>query len=215
MRYDLIIFDCDGVLVDSEPVVIRVFVEMLGELGYTVDYNQMLREFSGTSMVTKLEIMRERLAWSAPNEFAAAFTKRIAEEMERELKPVPGVQEALSAIPRPWCVASNGSHGEIRQRLRLTHLISYFEPHLFSALDVARTKPAPDVYLHAATSMGVAPARSAVIEDSVTGVAAGLQAGMAVFGYARFTDPETLRRAGARVFVEMSQLPALLQRPDA
>ena len=143
------------------------------------------------------------------------FREQVAEEMERGLKPVPGVQEALAAIPRPWCVASNGSPEEIRQRLSLTGLLSYFEPGLFSALDVARTKPAPDVYLHAAASMGVTPRRSAVIEDSVTGVDAGVHAGMAVFGYARFTDAEALRRAGARVFVEMSQLPAVLQIPDA
>jgi len=78
MRYDLIIFDCDGVLVDSEPIVIRAFVDMLGELGYILDYNEMLREFSGTSMATKLEIMRERLAWSAPAKFPGAFTRRIA-----------------------------------------------------------------------------------------------------------------------------------------
>jgi HAD superfamily hydrolase (TIGR01509 family) len=215
MRYDLIIFDCDGVLVDSEPIVIQVFVEMLHELGYALDYDETLREFSGTSMATKLEIMRERLAWSVPSEFPGAFTRRIAEEMDCKLKPVPGVREALAAIPRPWCVASNGSYAEIRQRLRLTDLLSYFEPCLFSALDVGRTKPAPDVYLHAAACMGVAPARCAVIEDSVTGVHAGVGAGMAVFGYARFTDPVALRRAGAQVFVEMAQLPPLLQRPDA
>jgi HAD superfamily hydrolase (TIGR01509 family) len=215
VRYDLIIFDCDGVLVDSESIVIRVFVEMLGELGYTLDHDRALREFTGTSMVAKLEFMRERLALSVPPKFSGDFTKRLAEEMERDLKPVPGILEALSAISRPWCVASNGSHEGMRQRLRLTGLIAYFEPYLFSALDVAHAKPAPDVYLHAAASMGVAAPRSAVVEDSVIGVEAGVRAGMTVFGYARITDSEALRRAGARVFQDISQLPALLQSPDA
>lgn len=210
MRYDLVIFDCDGVLVDSEPIVIGVFVEMLGELGIALDRTQALRELSGTTMGAKLEMMRARLGWTAPPGFPGEFTRRIAEGMERALKPVPGIQQALAAIPCLRCVASNGTLEEVRQRLHLAGLLPGFEPHLYSAQDMARPKPAPDVYLHAAAAMGVVPGRCAVVEDSVTGVEAGVRAGMAVFGYARHADPVLLREAGATVFASMAELPALL-----
>lgn len=210
MRFDLIIFDCDGVLVDSEPIVNRLFVEMLGERGFSLDYEQVLREFSGASMASRLDAMRHRLAWATPPEFVEAFDRRLAQAMERELRPVPGVQEALARLGGRWCVASNGSHQEMRARLGLTGLLHHFEPHLFSATEVARGKPAPDVYLHAARRMGVAPPRCAVIEDSLAGVQSGIQAGMQVFGYARLTSPSVLRDAGARVFEHMSELPRLL-----
>jgi len=130
--------------------------------------------------------------------------------MRRELRPVEGVAEALAQLRTPWCVASNGSHEDMRARLGLAGLLSQFEPHLFSASEVGRAKPHPDLFLHAARCMRAEPFRCAVIEDSVTGVQAGVRAGMAVFGYARLTAGESLRRAGAKVFAHMDELPSLL-----
>jgi HAD superfamily hydrolase (TIGR01509 family) len=207
----LVIFDCDGVLVDSEPIVNRVFVEMWAEIGFELDYERSLREFSGGSMSIRLEKTQSRLRWSAPPDFVGTFDRRLREVMRRELRPVPGVMEALAALRIPWCVASNGSHEDMQTRLGLAGLRPRFEPRLFSASEVGRGKPHPDVYLHAAHCMAVEPSRCAVVEDSVAGVQAGVQAGMAVYGYAPLTPSDALRRAGARVFTDMQELPSLLQ----
>jgi HAD superfamily hydrolase (TIGR01509 family) len=211
MRFDLIIFDCDGVLVDSEPIVNQLFVDMLGELGHTLDYEATLREFSGGAMSARMAITRQRLGWFPPAGFVADFDQRLLDAMRRELRAVPGVREMLDLLPGPWCVVSNGAYEDIRFRLECTGLLDDFEPYLFSASALARPKPAPDVFLHAAQSMAAAPQRCLVIEDSVTGVRAGVEAGMTVFGFARFTSADRLQQAGARVFERMSDLPALVE----
>jgi HAD superfamily hydrolase (TIGR01509 family) len=210
MRFDLIIFDCDGVLVDSEPIVNQLFVDMLAELGYALDYEATLREFSGGAMSTRMAITSQRLGWSPPAGFVGDFNRRLLDAMQRDLRAVPGVREALDLVPKPWCVVSNGAQEDIRFRLSRAGLLDDFEPYLFSASEVAQPKPAPDVFLHAARSMAVAPERCAVIEDSVTGVRAGAEAGMTVFGFARLTSAHQLQQAGAQVFERMSDLPALL-----
>ncbi|HEV8716949.1 MAG TPA: HAD family hydrolase [Candidatus Binatia bacterium] len=215
MRFDLIIFDCDGVLVDSEPLVNRVFVEMLGELGYRLDYEATLREFSGAVMSTRLAISQQRLGWSPPAGFTRDFERRLLEVMRRDLQAVPGIREALDRLRRPWCVVSNGTPNDMRFRLGLTGLLEAFEPYLCSASEVARPKPAPDVFLYAARAMGVSPERCAIIEDSVPGVHAGVEAGMAIFGFARLTSARRLQEAGAWVFERMVDLPTMLEGSSA
>jgi HAD superfamily hydrolase (TIGR01509 family) len=215
VRFDLIIFDCDGVLIDSEPIVNRVFVEMLSELGYALDYEATLREFSGAALSTRLETTQQRLGWSPPAGFVRDFEHRLLDTMRCNLQPVPGIREALNQLRRPWCVASNGAPDDMRFRLGRAELLKDFEPHLFSAIEVARPKPAPDLFLHAARSMGVLPAHCVIIEDSVTGVRAGVEAGMVVFGFARLTPSNLLQGAGARVFERMSDLPKLLEWSSA
>jgi HAD superfamily hydrolase (TIGR01509 family) len=212
-RFGLVIFDCDGVLVDSEPLVNRVFLGMLAELGYELDEAESLRELSGCSMAARLAVVGARLGWSPPPGFEAEFHRRLAARVGRELEAVEGVREALAQLTAPTCVASNGSLEEIRMRLAAVGLLERFEAHLFSAIEVRRAKPAPDVYLHAAKAMGVEPARCAVVEDSVPGVRAAVAAGMAVFGYARLTAEAALREAGACTFHRMAELPALLGEP--
>ena len=209
-RWDLVIFDCDGVLVDSEPLVNRLFVDMLAERGYDLDYDATLREFSGAAMTTRLETSRRRLGWPVPAGFTEEFDRRLQAAMERELQSVPGVRAVLDGLQGARCVVSNGAHHHMRFRLGRVDLLAAFEPHLFSANEVARPKPAPDVFLHAARAMGAPPSRCAVIEDSVTGVRAAVDAGMTVFGFARLADPDALRTAGARVFERMDELPDLL-----
>jgi HAD superfamily hydrolase (TIGR01509 family) len=210
MRFDLIIFDSDGVLVDSEPIVNRVFVEMLGESGFTLDLHETLREFCGASMENRIKVAQERWGWKAPHGFVAAFESRLNVATEKELKSVPSVSEVLDKLQVPWCVASNGSHEDMRHRLSLAGILGRYSPTLFSAMDVPCAKPAPDVYIHAAKRMGVEPSRCAVVEDSLAGVQAGLGAGMVVFGYAGRTSSQILREAGARVFDSMPELPELL-----
>jgi HAD superfamily hydrolase (TIGR01509 family) len=209
---ELIIFDCDGVLVDSEPIINRVFVQMLAEYGHPLDYDLTLREFSGAAMADRLATMQRRLHWSPAPDFRSDFDRCLLDALERELRPVPGVLPVLHSLEWPWCVASNGSHDDLRTRLGLAGLLERFNPRLFSASEVAHAKPAPDLFLHAAAVMGATHDRCAVVEDSVRGVQAGLSAGMTVFGLARLASPDVLREAGAIVFEDMALLPDLLRR---
>jgi HAD superfamily hydrolase (TIGR01509 family) len=211
LNFDLIIFDCDGVLVDSEPIVNRVFVEMLEELGFTLDFEGSLREFAGSSMSNRLRVTQQRLGWVAPQDFSSHFDRRLNKVMESELRPVPGVAEVLGKLSLPWCVASNGGQEDMRFRLQKAGLLRWFDGKMFSASEVSEGKPAPDIFVHVAKRMGVEPSRCAVIEDSLPGVQAGVAAGMVVFGYARLTSHQTLQKAGARVFEGMTELPRLLE----
>jgi len=212
-QWDLVIFDCDGVLVDSEPIANRVFAEMLGEIGLPMSYDETMRTFVGRSMAACLDIMEQRLGRPAPAGFADAFHARTVTAFERDLRPVPGVEAALDALEAagvPICVASSGTHEKMRASLGLTGLLGRLEGRLFSATEVARAKPFPDVFLHAATRLGARPARCAVVEDTALGVTAAVAAGMTTFGYARLTDPQSLCAAGARVFTDMRDLARLL-----
>lgn len=212
MPVDLIIFDNDGVLVDSEPLVNRLFVEMLGELGHPLDYEHTLREFSGGTMAGRLAVIEPRLGWRAPAEFTAEYDRRLRVILERELRPVPGIRPVLSRLSCPWCVASNATLDDVRSRLGWAGLLADVAPPMFSATQVACGKPAPDLFLHAAATMGIPPARCVVVEDSVPGVQAAVAAGMPVLGFARLTSPDALRDAGAEVFDDMALLPRRLQR---
>ena len=211
MPFDLLILDCDGVLVDSEPIVNQVFVQMLSDRGFRLDLDETLREFAGSSLSNRLTVVGGRLGWAVPAEFIAAFEHRLAQQFHQKLRPVSGVADALTQLGGRRCVASNGSHADMRLRLGLVQLLQHFEPHLFSASEVARAKPHPDLFAHAARKMGAAAARCAVVEDSLAGVQAGIGAGMRVFGYAALTDASVLREAGAVVFDCMSELPNLVR----
>lgn len=211
--FDLIIFDCDGVLVDSEPLANRVWVEMLGEFGHFLDYDQSLAEFAGASMAARLRVFSERFGWTPPRNFPALFQTRLEKLMEQDLKPIEGIKEVLSSLRIPHCVASNGNPQEIAFRLAVCDLDQYFGDALFSATEVPRPKPHPDVFLAAAAAFHMVPDRCAVIEDSLPGVQAGVRAGMTVFGYAPHADAYRLQEAGAIVFSSMDQLPELLLVP--
>jgi HAD superfamily hydrolase (TIGR01509 family) len=212
LSFELVIFDCDGVLVDSEPIVNGVFVQMLAEEGFELDAERTLREFSGSTMANRLAVVGRRLRWSVPADFEAAFDERLRAAFRSRLRSVAGVAEAVARLGVPHCVASNGSRGDMEFRLGLAGLLPLFEPHLFSATQVARPKPAPDLFVHAARAMRTPPGLCAVVEDSLAGVQAGVSAGMRVFGYAALTGAPALLEAGATVFTEMSELPQLLGR---
>ena len=211
-RFDLVIFDSDGVLVDSEPLVNRVYTDLMRELGHEMDESAGLREFSGASMETRLAAFRRRFAWAPTPEFERSFRTRLATLVARELKPVAGIERALERVRVPICAASNGTTADMRERLSAVGLLPYFANALFSAPELGRPKPFPDVFVHAAQALGVEPARCAVVEDSLTGVHAGVAAGMTVFGYAAHSDAAALRQAGAVTFARMDDLPALLNR---
>jgi HAD superfamily hydrolase (TIGR01509 family) len=162
-------------------------------------------------MSSRLKVLGDRLGWVVPADFIVSFERRLAMDLRKKLLPVSGVREALAQLDGPRCIASNGSHAEIRFRLGLVELLHHFEPHLFSASEVARAKPHPDLFVYAAEKMGSAAARCAVVEDSLAGVQAAVRAGMRVFGYAALTDARVLREAGAVVFDHMSELPELVR----
>lgn len=210
-RFDLVIFDCDGVVVDSERIVQDVFGAFIRSLGARMSDAEMQERFLGLRLVECLGIV-ERLTGRPPP--AGALERYMAERdrvLREQVQPVAGVREVLEQLGIPYCIASSGDHAKMRTTLGTTGLLPFFEGRIFSATEVPRGKPAPDVFLHAASRMSVAPARSVVVEDSVNGVLAGCAAGMTVLGYAALTPPEKLRAAGAAyVFAAMHELPALL-----
>ncbi len=180
---DLVIFDCDGVLVDSEAIFARVLGECLTELDCPATAEEALLLGFGKNRDTLGAAVEARYGRSLSDEFFEAMRARTAVVLERELKPIPGVTELLAALRRARCVASNGHLQRVRERLALTGLLGFFDPHVFSAIQVAAGKPAPDLFLLAARQLGVPPAGCTVVEDSVVGVTAAVAAGMPVVGF--------------------------------
>jgi HAD superfamily hydrolase (TIGR01509 family) len=211
-RFALVIFDCDGVLVDSEVITNRVFTSMLNEMGIAVTMEQVFEQFVGKSMSQCLQIIAKLLGREVPENFVQQYHLRTAVALKSDLKPVSGVEAMLENIQLPYCVASNGSHEKMQTTLGITGLLSKFQGKLYSVSEVARGKPFPDVFLHAAGKFGVPPSACAVIEDTATGVTAGVAAGMTVYGYCAHTPAQRLIDAGAHcTFGRMSELPDLLR----
>ncbi|GAB2462429.1 HAD family hydrolase [Streptomyces incanus] len=215
MHYDLVIFDNDGVLVDSEPISNRLLAGYLTELGHPTSYEDSIRDYMGSAMHRVHDLVEERTGLRLPDDFDDVFHARVFAAFERELKPVAGaadVLEALAAEGVPYCVASSGSHERIRVGHRTTGLDRWFDDErIFSSQDVGRGKPAPDLFLYAAERMGVAPERCAVVEDSPLGVQAAVAAGMDVYGFASMTPADKLAEA-TQLFADMRELPGLLRR---
>ncbi|MGW2650886.1 HAD family hydrolase [Streptomyces sp. NPDC001393] len=213
MRYDLVIFDNDGVLVDSEPISNRHLAAYLTELGHPTSYEDSIRDYMGSAMHRIHELVLERTGQRLPDDFDDVFHARVFAAFERELQPVAGVAgvlEKLAADGVPYCVASSGSHARIRVGHRTTGLDRWFaEDRIFSSEDVGRGKPAPDLFLYAAERMGVAPQRCLVVEDSPLGVQAAVAAGMTVYGFTAMT-PAAKLAAADQLFSTMGELADLL-----
>jgi HAD superfamily hydrolase (TIGR01509 family) len=213
-RFELVIFDCDGVLVDSELITSRVFAGLLAELGLPVTLEFTLENFVGHSMQQCWEQVAGMLGKEVPAHWQSEFQLRTTAALEAEVQAVHGIEAVLDSLEVPYCVASSGSHAKMATTLGATGLLPRFSGRIFSAADVARGKPAPDIFLHAASRCGVQPHDCAVIEDSPAGVAAGVAAGMTVFGYCACTLEQRLLEAGAHyTFNTMAKLPALLFGP--
>jgi HAD superfamily hydrolase (TIGR01509 family) len=213
MRYELIIFDNDGVLVDSEPLSNTILAAYLTELGYPTSYEDSLRDYMGAAVHRVHDLVGERTGRQLPADFDATLHARVFAAFERQLQPVDGVMDILGKLAAggvPYCVASSGSHERIRVGHRKTGLDRWFDDSIiFSAQDVGRGKPAPDLFLHAARAMGVAPERCAVVEDSPLGLAAGKAAGMDVYAFTAMNSAEELPDATG-YFSTMAELPGLL-----
>jgi HAD superfamily hydrolase (TIGR01509 family) len=208
---DLVILDCDGVLVDTEPIAVRLSVELGREFGWELTPEQVLHRFVGRSDHSIHAQISERLGPEIAETWQARFRDLHRAAIEAELTPVPGVVDALSRITLPTCVASSGSHEKMRHTLGSVGLHQRFEGRIFSATEVRHGKPAPDLFLHAADRMGVPPDRCIVVEDSRHGVAAARAAGMRSLGFhGGLTPKHWLEGPGTVVFESMADLPRLL-----
>lgn len=209
---ELVIFDCDGVLVESEPLAVRLYMEIGPEFGWAITADEVMEHFIGRSAASAHAVISERLDAEAATQWRSRFVDRHHAAAEEHLDPVPGIHEALEQSSLPMCVASSGMHEKMRHTLGITGLYDRFEGRIFSATDVENGKPAPDLFLHAAASMGVDPSRCVVVEDSRSGVEAARAAGMQALGYCGGLTPrEWLEGPNTRVFDDMRDLPTLIQ----
>ncbi|WP_137109808.1 HAD family hydrolase [Rhodobacter sp. SY28-1] len=183
-EFDLVIFDCDGVLIDSEIISARMLVAELLRLGLAIDLAYVERHFLGRSYPVVMETIRREFGLDLPPEFEAQYRESLLAAFRTELKVVPHVHDVLTGIGAPFCVATSSSPRRVEMSLKLVGLSDLVGDRVFTSTMVARGKPAPDLFLFAAEQMGAAPGRTLVIEDSLTGIRAGLAAGMTVW---RFT----------------------------
>ena len=210
--FKLAIFDCDGVLVDSERLTCQVLTECLAEQGLEMNEREVLRLFVGKSIPRSIEMVSEMLGVEPSEEMWPAFAQRANARLAAEVQAVRHIDVALSQLNLPYCVASNGDFAKMNVTLGTSGLLPLFEGKMFSATQVGQGKPAPDLFLLAAKSMGFAPQDCVVIEDSPTGIQAAVAAGMTPFGYAEHMPPAILREAGAvHIFDDMALLPDLIQ----
>jgi HAD superfamily hydrolase (TIGR01509 family) len=213
----LVIFDCDGVLVDSEPLAMRVLLEGLTAAGCAIDEATAYERFLGRSLASMQAVLRNELGVELSQEQLEAMRLRLFEVYRQELVPIPGIVAALDQLTIPRCVASSSQSERLRFSLEVTGLLPRFAPHLFSASMVARGKPAPDLFLHVAERMGVAPADCLVVEDSAAGIEAARRAGMRVFGFVGGSHARSAAyRAGLAAlspdltFDDITKLPGLI-----
>jgi HAD superfamily hydrolase (TIGR01509 family) len=210
----LVIFDCDGVLVDSEVISNEVLARALTDEGLPTTLGEARRDYQGLLLADIVASAREKLGRALPEDWLVRYESDRSEAFRRELKAVPAAAEAvrrISALGISVCVASQGKLEKIRLSLELTGLRDLFGPEaLFSAYSVPRGKPHPDLFLRAASAMGAKPSGSVVVEDTPSGVAAGVSAGMRVFGYASDSDELALRREGAVILGSLDELPVRL-----
>lgn len=213
-RPDLVIFDCDGVLVDSERLSVEMEVEILADLGWEITPPEIVERFLGISDEDYLALVEREIGRPLPEGWHEQVTARFRETFERELTAIPGIAQSLGELESAGiktCVASSGSHEKIRHSLGLTGLLPHFEGRIFSAVDVKRGKPAPDLFLHAARSLGVEPERAVVVEDSPYGLEGAKAAGMTAVAYAGGLVPlGRLQLAGVTVIDDMAELAQLI-----
>lgn len=207
MKLPLIIFDCDGVLVDSEKLAIKIDQEALATLGLNLSLSDVIEKFVGKSDIQFKAEVERLLGSELPSGWIENLNQEYQIRFEKELKPVDGIYEVLENLKQPYCVASSGNPEKIRNSLRITGLLKFFENRIFSSVEVNNGKPAPDLFLYAAKNMGYVPGDCIVVEDSVAGVQAGLRAGMSVFAYSgSVTESEKLEFPGVKIISDMKML---------
>ncbi|MER8969225.1 HAD-IA family hydrolase [Mesorhizobium sp. M0808] len=208
--YELVIFDCDGVLIDSETLASRIDAEELTRIGYPTSYSDVVLRFTGLSSATMRKMIEEDWGRPLPSDFDTIVQSRIKESYRTELQAISGIDRLLHQLSLPRCVASSSAPDKLRLGLELTELWPHLHPYVFSSVMVKAGKPAPDLFLFAAAQMDTEPARCVVVEDSIAGVGAGVAAGMTVIGFTAgghcFEDHgQRLLSAGAAVVARSAE----------
>lgn len=210
-RLALVIFDCDGVLVDSERIAVEIDLVVLERVGLTLTKQDVVDRFVGRSASVMDAAIEEHLGRPVSPELQAEFDQLYVDAFERDLAPVPGIRQALADLNHPTCVASSSTPASLRRKLKRVGLYDTFAGRIFSAVEVADGKPAPDLFLHAAGQIKTPPDRCVVVEDSRYGVQAARAAGMHVFAFAtELVDPQSLQGPATTLFSQMSELPSLI-----
>jgi HAD superfamily hydrolase (TIGR01509 family) len=205
-----VIFDCDGVLVDSEVLGISILLDMTAPYGVKMALNDAVKELSGRRLKEAISMLQIQAEIGFPANLEEMFRERSYEIFQKEVLPVAGIRDLLDALDVPFCVASSGPVEKICLNLTNTGLINYFDQRIFSAYEINSWKPDPGIFLHAASQMGFTPDQCVVIEDSLAGIQAAKAGGFRVFGYANQHNAQDLEAAGATVFYHMRELQTLL-----
>jgi HAD superfamily hydrolase (TIGR01509 family) len=218
--YSLVIFDCDGVLIESERLAVQLDIEMMDEIGWTLSREQVIERFMGRSYDHMLEQIEDFLGRPVEPDWSARWDQRYQDLLAAELEPVEGVATVVDALRYAGlatCVASSSSHESLKRNLTTAGLYDRFVGRIYSASEVEHGKPAPDLFLHAAAEMGFTPEQCVVVEDSRYGVAAARAAGMPCFAFAAgaMTPESVLMGPGTTIFHDMSELPVLIARLEA
>ncbi|WP_166967823.1 HAD family hydrolase [Yeosuana marina] len=209
-NYKCVIFDCDGVLVDSEPIGNQILVDMANQLGANIDLDFAMKHFKGSHFKECVKIIEELVKQSIPETFEIEYRTKSLEEFEKHLKPIEGVTNVIERLQMPFCVASSGMKSKMEFNLNLVGLLPYFEGKLFSCYDIQKFKPEPDVFLWAAKTMGFQPHECVVIEDSLLGVKGALAGGFDVFGFTAHDYNNELEGMATKTFDDMEQLLKML-----
>ncbi|MFS4494956.1 HAD family hydrolase [Maribacter sp. 2308TA10-17] len=206
-QYKCIIFDCDGVLVDSEVLGNQVLVDLANEYGANINLTYALENFKGGFLKDCIRQIESIVGTTIlPKDFESEYRKRSFEVFKNDLQPVSGVEEVLKGLNIPFCVASSGPPKKIRLNLKTTELLSYFDENIFSCYDIGKWKPDPAIFLHAATTMGYTPKDCLVIEDTPIGVEAAKSGGFDVFGFSAHNTNENFKSKADKIFYSMDEL---------
>ena len=210
MKYKCVIFDCDGVLVDSETITCRVLVEMIGELGIPMNFEFAVQNFLGKSLNGIMQHLDMLMDKSLPASFESEYRNKTFEAFKKELKPIAGVHDLLDKLHIPYCVASSGPLNKIQHNLAITGLAERFQGKMFSCYEINSWKPNPHIFLHAAEVMGFEPDECVVIEDSLIGVQAARAGGFDVYMYSNGQQNDQVGLEGVNIFDDMTELDILL-----
>ncbi|GAA4887877.1 HAD-IA family hydrolase [Flaviramulus aquimarinus] len=205
-KYKCVIFDCDGVLVDSEAIGNKVFVDMANELGANIDLNYAIKHYKGGFLKDSINQLSKLLEGHVPDTFETEYRTRSFEAFKKEMKPISGIKPVLDNLKIPFCVASSGPENKIRLNLELAGLLPYFKNNIFSCYTIQKWKPEPDIFLWSAQTMGYNPSECLVVEDSITGVRAAKRGGFDVFGYAEHDYNNELQHEATKTFGSMGEL---------
>lgn len=212
MKYKCIIFDCDGVLVDSESISSAVLTDMATELGAAISKDEALHHFTGKSLKFCLDYIEKTLGKPLPTNFDVEFRKRSFEQFSLHLQPIDGIHELLHSLSIPFCVASSGPTEKIIRNLTTTHLFPFFEGNIFSSYDIQSWKPEPDIFLHAAKKMGFEVSECLVIEDSITGVQAAKAGKFDVVAFVNDGSTERFKNEKIPICFSMNEVQQLLTK---